>query len=89
MSKNVRPYLALSGFLFKKLFIGKFAMPPSVYIIQMKINCASDFLRSGQYSITQVAELCGYENVCYFSRQFKKYVGISPSVFVERYKSSK
>ncbi|MBQ4527150.1 MAG: helix-turn-helix transcriptional regulator [Clostridia bacterium] len=87
------PYLAslckISESYFKKLFIGKYAMPPSVYIIQMKINCASDLLRSGQYSITQVAELCGYENVCYFSRQFKKYVGVSPSVFIEKYISSK
>lgn len=73
----------------KKLFIKKFGVPPIKYIIQLKINHSCDLLRSERYSITQVSELCGYENVYYFSRQFKEYVGVSPSVFVERYISSK
>ncbi len=73
----------------KKLFIRKFGVPPVKYIIQLKINHACDLLRSERYSITQVAEFCGYDNVYFFSRQFKEYVGASPSVFVERYKSSK
>lgn len=73
----------------KKLFIKKFGMSPIKYIIQMKINHACDLLLSKQYSTTQVAELCGYDNVYYFSRQFKEYVGTSPSVFAEKYKSSK
>ena len=73
----------------KKLFIKKFGVPPVKYIIQLKINHACDLLRSGRYSITQVAQICGYDNIYYFSRQFKKYVGVSPTVFVERYISSK
>ena len=87
------PFLAdrcgISEAYLKKLFIKKFGMPPIKYIIRLKINHACDLLRSKQYSITQVSELCGYENVYYFSRQFKEYVGTSPSVFIERYKSSK
>lgn len=87
------PFLAdhcgISEAYLKKLFIKKFGMSPIKYIIRLKINHACDLLRSKQYSITQVAEHCGYENVYYFSRQFKEYVGTSPSVFVERYKSSK
>lgn len=73
----------------KKLFIKKFGVPPVKYIIQLKINHACDLLRSERYSITQVAELCGYNNIYFFSRQFKEYVGTSPSVFIDRYKSSK
>ena len=87
------PFLAdrcgISEAYLKKLFIKKFGMSPIKYIIRLKINHACDLLRSKQYSITQVSELCGYENVYYFSRQFKEYVGTSPSVFVERYKSTK
>ena len=73
----------------KKLFIKKFGMAPKKYIIQLKINHACDLLRAERYSITQVADLCGYEDVYYFSRQFKKYIGVTPSVFEKRYKSSK
>lgn len=73
----------------KKLFNKKFGVSPIKYIIRLKINLACDLLRSKRYSVTQVAEICGYDNVYYFSRQFKEYVGTSPSAFVERYKSSK
>lgn len=73
----------------KKLFLKKFGLPPVKYIIQLKINYACDLLRSERYTISQTAEICGYGNVYYFSRQFKEYMGVSPSEFTERYKSSK
>ena len=87
------PYLAdkcgISEVYLKKLFIKKFGIPPTKYAIQLKINHACDLLRSECYSITQVANLCGYEDIYYFSRQFKNYVGVTPSAFEQRYKSSK
>lgn len=69
----------------KKLFIKRFGLPPAKYIIQLKINYACDLLRSDLYNITQVAEHCGYENVYYFSRQFKEYMGVSPKTFAAKY----
>lgn len=92
-SKISIPYLAekcgICETYLKKLFIKKFGVPPIKYIIQLKINHACDLLRSEQFSIKQVSELCGYDSVFYFSRQFKEYVGVSPSLFVQKYKSSK
>ncbi len=73
----------------KKLFVKKFGVTPVKYVIQMKINYACDLLSSERYSISEVAEMCGYDNVYYFSRQFKEYVGTSPTLFMQRYKSSK
>lgn len=73
----------------KKLFVKKFGLPPSKYCIGLKINYACDLLQSGLYRISQVAELCGYADIYFFSRQFKNYMGISPSAFIEKYKSSK
>jgi len=92
-SKISVPYLAnkcgISEVYLKKLFIKKFGMPPTKYTIQLKINHACDLLRSECYSITQVANLCGYEDVYYFSRQFKNYVGVTPSAFEQRQNSNK
>lgn len=68
----------------KKIFIKKFDLPPAKYIIQLKINYACELLRSDIYNITQVAEHCGYDNVYYFSRQFKEYIGVSPKTFATR-----
>lgn len=73
----------------KKLFIKRFGVTPSRYIIQRKINYACDLLKYERYSIAQTAFMSGYDNLYYFSRQFKEYVGISPTTYIQKYKSSK
>ena len=73
----------------KKLFVKKFGIPPVKYITQLKINYACDLLKSELYNITRVSEICGYDNLYYFSRQFKEHTGISPTQFINKYKSSK
>ena len=74
---------------FQKLFKEKYGMAPKRYMIQLKVNHACDLLRSEQYSVTQVAELCNFSDVYFFSRQFKEYMGISPTQFVKKYRSSR
>ncbi len=73
----------------KKLFVKRLGLPPKKYIIQLKINYACDLLKSEMYSVSQVAELCGYGDLYFFSRQFKEYMGISPTEYKNKYKSSK
>ena len=74
---------------FERLFKEKYGVSPKKYIIQLKINHACELLRLGRYSITQVAELCNFSDVYFFSRQFKEYMGITPTQFIKKYKSSK
>ena len=88
-AENLVSCCAISYPYIKKLFVKKFGMPPIKYSIQLKINYACDLLRSERYTITQTAELCGYSDLYFFSRQFKEYVGISPTEFLKKYKSSK
>ena len=64
---------------FKRLFINQFGVSPKKYIITQRMNLAHNFLSSGQYSISEVAELCGYDNPYYFSNAFKSHFGYSPS----------
>lgn len=73
----------------KKLFIKKFGVPPIKYSIQLKINYACDLLKSEVYTISQISEICGYNDIYFFSRQFKEYTGLSPTDFINKYKSSK
>ena len=73
----------------KKLFHKKFGISPLQYSIRLRINHACDLLRTEQYTVAEVAELCGYANPHFFSRQFKEYMGITPTDFMKKYKSSK
>lgn len=73
----------------KKLFIKRFSVSPVKYIVQLKINYACDLLLSGRYTTAQIADFCGYTNVHFFYRQFKEYVGVTPTEFQNKYRSSK
>ena len=54
---------------------------PIDYFNKMKINKASIYLIKSNLSITQISEILGYSNTEYFSRIFKKSVGITASQF--------
>lgn len=71
----------------KKLFKKKFGVPPNKYIIQKKMNYACELLLLGIYSINQIAEMCNFSDVYFFSRQFKAQIGMSPTKYIKKYKS--
>lgn len=48
------------------------------YILNERIRLAKRLLVGTTYSISEIADRCGFENVYYFSNVFKKQVGISP-----------
>ncbi|MBR5614809.1 MAG: helix-turn-helix transcriptional regulator [Clostridia bacterium] len=64
-----------------------FGMSPIEYFIHTKIERAKTFLREEAYSITQVAEILGYSSIHYFSRQFKRVTGISPTQYLNSVKA--
>ena len=74
---------------FQKLFKARYGVPPKKYIIRLKINHSCDLLRLERYTVTQIAELSGFSDVYFFSRQFKEYMGITPTQFIKKYRSSK
>ena len=74
---------------FQRLFKEVYGMSPKKYVIGLKINHACELLRLDRYSVGSVAELCNFSDVYFFSRQFKEYVGLSPTAFAEKYRSSK
>ena len=74
---------------FQKLFKEIHGISPKRYIVQLKINHACDLLRLGRYTVTQIAELCNFSDIYFFSRQFKEYMGITPTQFIKKYRSSK
>lgn len=50
----------------------------------MKIDRARTYLENHNYSVTQISEYLGFSSVHYFSRVFKKTVGISPTEYLEQ-----
>lgn len=63
----------------RKLFLKSYGTSPVKYIRTKKILRAKALLSSGLYSVAEVAELSGWGDEAYFSREFKKATGVSPS----------
>lgn len=53
-------------------------------IIYARIDKAKGLLLSSDIPIQDIARSCGYESCAHFSRQFKKYTGLTPSDFKKR-----
>lgn len=54
---------------------------PSNYLYLLRMQQAKQLLLNYTYSITEISELCGYQNPYYFTNAFHKYSGMSPSEF--------
>lgn len=66
---------------FRRAFKKMFGVPPSVYLQQIRIDHAKMLLRSGYYAVGQVADLCGFNSLSYFSATFHRFVGCSPLAY--------
>ncbi|MHC1695844.1 MAG: helix-turn-helix domain-containing protein [Eubacteriales bacterium] len=69
-----------------KMITGKTIMQ-CLYTIRMSV--ATELLSTTDFSITEIAEMCGFENNHYFSSRFKKYQGIQPSEYRKQIISKK
>ncbi|SDH93298.1 AraC-type DNA-binding protein [Pseudomonas benzenivorans] len=69
----------LSRFHFAKTYRALTGHAPIQDFIQLKMAHACRLLDEGEQGIRQVAEQLGYDDVYYFSRLFRKVVGMAPS----------
>ena len=51
------------------------------YLNELRIIRAKQFLENGLYSISDVSEMTGFNDVYYFSKVFKKYAGTTPGKY--------
>lgn len=51
------------------------------FLTRVRIEQAKSYLESRKYKVSEVADKVGYHNYPYFSKLFKKYVGISPEEY--------
>ena len=49
------------------------------YINNLRCREAEKLLRDGKYTVSEVARMCGFENLSYFTRTYKTIVGNTPT----------
>ena len=60
---------------------------PVELIQEFRLEKATYYLRSGQYSVSETSYKVGFSDPGYFSRSFKKHFGISPADYIKEHKT--
>ena len=64
---------------FNSLFKNNFDITPNRYLTVRRIEQAKQMLEAKNLTESEIAELCGFSDIYYFSKVFKKICGVPPS----------
>ena len=77
--------LAAKVFISRTLFYKKIksitGYQPVELIRMMRLKKAAKFIETGEFTVSEVAYMVGYNDIRYFSTSFKKQFGVSPSQY--------
>lgn len=82
--------LPLNGDYVRRLFKKETGVTPHEYLTLARMKLARELLGSGMgnrytnFSVSQIAEACGFSDPMYFSRVYKNHYGESPSEYAEK-----
>ncbi|WP_020531169.1 AraC family transcriptional regulator [Flexithrix dorotheae] len=82
--EEIAAELNISYSKFRKLFKDYTGLAPGQFLMQHKIAFACNLLNEGNLSIKEVAIKLGFETPQYFSRIFKKKMGMAPGEYQKR-----
>lgn len=78
---SVAEELSISSFYLSKLFHKHTGKNFTEFLTQQRIQHAKSLLDQGEMNIKEVAYAAGFNSQSYFSKIFKKYVGVAPSEY--------
>lgn len=81
---SVKQLAAQAGYTadhFGRVFESVIGLSPQAYAVQVRIDRARQLLLSTDLTVNEIADALGYQDVFFFSRQFKQKVGVPPSQY--------
>lgn len=80
--RNVAASAGISRSHLYRLFMQHISMPPNEYLMRYRISKAAALLENGGLTVGEAAYSTGFSDQLYFSRVFKKYMGVPPSKYL-------
>lgn len=68
----------LSVSRYNDLFKRQMGLPPTRYILELRMSSAKELLGSTDLPVKQIGSMCGYDDPHFFSKTFRAYQGVSP-----------
>lgn len=76
--------LGINQYYFCRLFKQSMGMAPYQYVLQQRMEKAKELLQQRKHTIAEVAVLVGCTDQSRFTKHFKNYFGITPSLFLKQ-----
>ena len=77
-------YFHMSEGQFCRFFKSQIGMTAIEYLNYYRIGVACDMLKDGILPISEIATECGYNNISYFNRTFRRYMHCTPGEYQKR-----
>lgn len=83
-TKEISEYASLSASYACTVFKNETGQTLNQYLTEYRLKKAQELLNDPRNTVSGVSAMVGYNDSNYFSKAFKKYTGISPTVYRER-----
>lgn len=80
---DISRILDISPYYFSKIFKDETGVNFIDYLTNIRLEKAKELLQSTDYSMKEICTMIGYSDPNYFSRTFKKNVGVTPTEYKE------
>lgn len=81
MLQDVADFVSISPGYLSTLFKREYHQNLMDFVNQTKVDHACELLKDNKYRINEIAYMLGFESAYYFTRIFRRYIGVSPSEF--------
>ena len=81
--KELSELCGMSQASLRRLFKETFGVSPITYKNNLRIKMACSLIKSNAYSVNEISEILGFEDIYAFSHAFKKATGVTPSRYRE------
>ncbi|AYW50953.1 AraC family transcriptional regulator [Tetragenococcus halophilus] len=78
---SIAQKLSIDPSYLSRLFTADIGVPIKKYINEIRITTSNDLLTSTDYSISQISEMVGFSSTQAYSKAFKQFNGVSPSIY--------
>ena len=75
----------MSEVYFRKLFHREYGTSPRRFLIELRLQNAVSLMGTGYFTLQEIAAQCGYADYKYFSVEFKRHKGCSPSEYIYQF----
>lgn len=79
--EHIAAALSLSRHQLRNRLASITGLTPVAFVLQVRLNYAKHIISSDNSSLTSIANRCGFQNLSYFSKAFKRQFGVSPQQY--------